>query len=177
VLRTWQHEDVDAPFRAQRAHSLLGTLGAGGLDLSSSVLGLGDLGDLGLLSLLGLHILDLAGLNLGEGGVVLLVTFVTGLGLLALDLIERHANDSLLDAGGFAGALFSELVNTDFLVEASPCLGPGKLHGLDLLVEHGASLVADEEEESAVLGDVSTAVTGVDLGLGVGTQVSFRNHF
>ena len=132
---------------------------------------------LGLLGLLGLHVLNLAFLDFLNGNVVLLVTFVTGLGLSTLDVVEGHTNDGLLDAGGSASSLSSEVVNPDLLVEASPCEGPGELDGLDLLVEEGAGLCGNEEVGLAVLGDMSATATGVDLALSVGAQFSFRNHF
>lgn len=108
---------------------------------------------------------------------MLLVALFAGLGLLSLDIVKGHANDGLLDAGSLTGTLLGELIDADFLVEASPCKGPGELDSLDLLVVHGTGLVGDEEEESAVFGDESTALAGVDFVFGVGTQVSFRNHF
>ena len=141
-------------------------------------MGLGsDLGDLGSLGLLGLDLFNLALLDFLDSGFVLLITFVTGLGLSSLDFIKGHANDGLLDAGGLAGALSGEFVDADFLVEASPCLGPGELDRLDFLGEHAAGFVGNEEVKLSIFGDESAAFAGVDLVLSVGANFSFRNHF
>ena len=171
--------------RDLRSHqsSLLSTFGSsnGSLTLwqgGGFRLGLGgDLGDLGSLGLLGLDLFQLALLDLLDSGIVLLVTFVARLGLSSLDFVEGHANNGLLDAGGLAGALSGQFVDADFLVEASPCLCPGKLDGLDFLGEHAAGFVGNEEVKLAVFGDESAAFSGVDLVLSVGANFSFRNHF
>ena len=130
-----------------------------------------------LLGLLGGHLLHLAVLELLDGDVVGLVALVTGLSLAALDLVEGHTNNGLLDADGLAGSLLVQLVDSDLLVEASPGEGPGELNGLDFLVIHATGLGGNEEVGSSVSSDVSAAATGVDLVLSVGALLSFRNHF
>ena len=88
-----------------------------------------------LCGLLFLHSLHFTILDLLLAGVVLLLSVFAGLGLLSLDVIEGHSNDSLLDLGGLPGTSLGGVINLDFLVELSPGGGPGQFNWFDLLVE------------------------------------------
>ncbi len=139
----------------------LDVLGGGsGCILGSGCLLSGSL--LGLVSALGLNLLLLASLDLLLGSFELLLAFLGLLILSSHDLVEAHANDSLLYASGLSGLALSDLVNLDFLVEASPGLSPGQLHGLLLLVEERSNLAADKEVDLTVLGGELLAFAGVD---------------
>jgi len=107
---------------------------------------------------LSLTLLDFLG-----SGVSVLVARLTGLGLSSLDLIKGHTDDGLLDAGGLARSLSHNIVNLDLLVECSPGEGPGELDWLDFLVEHLASLVANEVVSFSILGDETTAAAWEDF--------------
>merc|ERR1719336_2736373 len=87
--------------------SLVGSLATSGLLL------------LGALSFLSLEGLLLAILDLLGGGIVGLVAILTALSLAATDLLDGHANDGLLDAGGLARSLLLNIVNFNLLVIGS----------------------------------------------------------
>jgi hypothetical protein len=151
----------------------------GGADLGglgSGVLG-GRFSHLGHLILLFLESLDFASLDSVDFRIVEFLTLIRGFLLLALDIGEVHADDGLLDTHGLAAALLVGLVNTDFLVKASPCGGPGKLNSLLLLVVHLAGLVGDEEVQTAILSNEPTANTGVDSPFGERASVGVSYHF
>lgn len=74
-----------------------------------------------------------------------------GGGSLLLELIEGKSDDGLLGAGSATSALLAHAdVEDGLLVGASPSLGPGKLDGLDLLVEEGLDLSVGEDVGLAV---------------------------
>merc|ERR1712127_131163 len=95
-------------------HSTLSalTLGGSSSDLLDSFVGslATSLCGLGVL-LLGLEGLGLAVLDFLSGSVGGLVTVLTGLSLLSADLLDGHANDGTLDAGGLAGSLLCNIGN------------------------------------------------------------------
>jgi hypothetical protein len=139
----------------------LNVLGGG----SGCILGSGSLlggSLLGLVNALGLNLLLLTCLDLLLGGFELLLAFLGLLILSSHDLVEAHANNGLLYASSLSGLALGNLVSLDFLVEASPGLSPGQLHGLLLLVEERSNLVADEEVDFTVLGGELLAFAGVD---------------
>jgi len=145
----------------ERSLLALNVLGGG----SGCVLGSGGLlsgGLLGLVNALCLDLLLLAGLDLLLGGLELLLALLGLLVLSSHDLVEAHANDGLLHASGLSGLALGDLVNLDFLVEASPGLSPGQLHGLLLLVEERSNLRADKVVDFTVLGRELLASAGVD---------------
>jgi len=156
------------------------TLGAAGLDVLDSLLsslaaaGLSVLLLLGFLCLhgFGLAILDLLGSRVGS-----LVSVLTGLSLLSADLLDGHTDNSLLDAGGLSGALLNLIVNFNLLVVGSPCHVPGKLHGLDFLVEQAACLGGDEVVSTSILGDESGSASGNNLVGRERASLSLGNHF
>ena len=79
------------------------------------------------------------------------ITFILLLITLLLDLLKRHANDSLLEASGFSSLLTLDLINFDFLVEASPGLSPGELDRFDFLVIEGSNLGGYEIVDFTIL--------------------------
>ena len=136
-----------------RCLSLCGCLNVGGLFVS--------------FNLLGGHFLSLTILDFLHGNIVLLITFHTGLSSASLDFLKGHTDDGLLDTVGLGFLLLVQFVNTDLLVEASPCEGPSKLEWLDLRVEHGAGFGGDEEMGFTISGDVAATTTWPDLVLSV----------
>ena len=89
---------------------------------------------LGLLLLLLLHLLDVSILQVLLGGLEVGISDLGVFVSLSLDLIEGHADNSLLNLGGSSGPLLLEVKNLGLLVESSGSLGPGKLDGLNSLV-------------------------------------------
>mmetsp|Transcript_107265 Transcript_107265/g.218879 ORF Transcript_107265/g.218879 Transcript_107265/m.218879 type:complete len:221 (+) Transcript_107265:32-694(+) len=96
--------------------------------------------------------------------------------LLFLDVVQRHADDGLLELLRLPGALLRLIVHLAFLVHLSPSLGPAQLHRLDALVEQRVDLTADEERWLAIPGDEPLAAAWVDAVLGVGAEVSLDHH-
>ena len=115
------------------------------LSLATTFLILGGLG------FLLLHLLCLAFLDLLGGSVGVLVAVLAGLGLFAADLLDRHADNGLLDAGCLSRALLLNIVNFNLLVMGSPGHVPGQLNWLDLLVIETAGLRGDEIVRPSVL--------------------------
>ena len=114
-----------------------------------------------------------------DGLLLLLELSIAGLRLLsapALDVLEAHTNDSLLDAGSLAGLLTLDDIGLKFLVETAPSLSPGELHGLDSLVVQRSRFGADEEVSFAVLGNEFKATTRVDFHLREVARVRLNNH-
>jgi len=156
------------------------SLAAGSLDVLDSLVGTlagTTLLVLGSLGLLGLHLLCLTVLDLLGGSVGVLVAVLAGFSLLSTDLLDGHANDGLLDAGRLAGTLRLNIVNFNLLVMGSPGQVPGKLDGLDLLVEQAASLGGDEVVGLAIFRNKADAAARHDSVLREGTPVGFSNHF
>ena len=117
---------------------------------------------LALLDALCFDLLLVAGFHLLLCGLELLLAFLGLLIFSSHDLVETHADDGLLYAGGLSGSALGNLVHLDLLVEASPGLGPGKLHGLLALVEKGGNFGRDEVVDLSVLGCEFTSSAGVD---------------
>ena len=131
--------------RSVRAEeSLLEILGDLGLNvLDSRTLSFALLGGSGLFFLLVellLLLLEVAIFQILFGLLKIGITFIFLFITLLLDLLKRHADDSLLEAGGFSSLLTLDLVNLDFLIESPPGLGPGELDWLNLLVVKGSNL-------------------------------------
>mmetsp|Transcript_17108 Transcript_17108/g.37671 ORF Transcript_17108/g.37671 Transcript_17108/m.37671 type:complete len:220 (+) Transcript_17108:36-695(+) len=96
--------------------------------------------------------------------------------LLLLDVIQRHADDGLLELLRLPSALLGLIVHLTLLVHLPPCLGPTQLHRLDALVEQRVDLGADEEAGLAIPSDEPLAAAWVDAVLGVGAEVSLDHH-
>lgn len=136
--------------------ALSGVLGRVSLGVESLVLSLLDLSD-GLLSLsLLLLSADLPSLS---------------------DFVDRHTDDGLLDSGGPLLSLLGGLVGLDLLIMTPPRHGPGDLLGLDLSQGETHTLLGEEDEASAVLGDVLLPMSGVDSQLTETTDIGSDNHF
>mmetsp|Transcript_128087 Transcript_128087/g.398946 ORF Transcript_128087/g.398946 Transcript_128087/m.398946 type:complete len:201 (+) Transcript_128087:35-637(+) len=120
--------------------------------------------------------LRLARLGLLGGRLLGLLPELRLLGLLPLDVLERHADDGLLELLHLARALRRLLVGRALLVHAPPRLGPAQFDRLDPLVEERLRLLADEELALAVPGDVPLAGTGVHAVLRVRAELRLDDH-
>jgi len=119
----------------KRSHfdtTLLATLLFVGLDGLDALVSL----DLGLGGHFSLDLLLPTVLDLLFGSLDSLVTVLTGLGALSLDLVKGHAHNGLAHLCGLACVSFLDIIDSDLLVLGAPFLGPAKVDSFDALVEH-----------------------------------------
>merc|ERR1719171_2516436 len=98
------------------------------------------------------------------------------LGLLLLDVVERHTDDCLLDLRALLRSLLPCLLGLTLLVLPAPVLRPRQLHRLDALAVKADHFVAQEELDLAVPLAKADPATRVDAVLAVSTQLGLDHH-
>jgi len=127
-------------------------------------------------SLLSLDLLQVSIFDILLGGLNSLISGGSILASLSLNILETHANNSLLNSSRLSSFLSLDLFNFDFLVLSSPCLGPGELDWLDILVVKRSNFRVHKILRFSVLTSELGASTRPDFHLGVGARISLNNH-
>merc|ERR1719235_2370210 len=98
------------------------------------------------------------------------------LGLLLLNVVERHADDRLLHLRALLRALLPGLLSLALLVLPAPVLRPRQLHRLDALAVKADHLVVEEKLDLPIPLAEADPATGVYPVLGVGAQLRLNHH-
>jgi len=98
------------------------------------------------------------------------------LSLLPLQVVQAHTHYCFLELGRLCFLAPILVLDLTLLVLTTPGLGPGQLHGLDALVEHGCCLTGNEQVGLTIFGNKPDAASWVDFVLSVLADFRLDNH-